>query len=705
MTRAGRLLAGVAVGALALSLGVSPAVAQQGPADPDTGTLAVTGTVLVVPDEPLGSEPDAEHGGGGIWLATAHGPVIPLDERSLAAATDAPIAPGVTMDAVVELPAEAQTAVDHGAVDRAVGGAVDPAAGAAAQDSEAQMLEVAAQAVAEVDGGLIVSDAEVSAPAEASETMAAGSPHQADVVFFAKPGQTGVPSSDEISALMSRVSSYWKTQSNGLVDGIVSGTPRFRSLPSADICNPNAAWEKGAATFGTTLGDYAGEGRTRHLVALVLDPECGAGMGTMGARLNGGVVWANLEDYTPSRGAIVGTQTVAHEFGHNFGLEHANARTCTGSAVDARTASSGSAVAPCTDIEYGDLWNVMGVGIRGYTRTPAALTMSQRDYLGAAPDSAVLTLSPVSGSTHTVTLNALTADAGVRGIRIVPEIGDPFYVEYRNGSGQDAGMPQSSGTSVIVKRLDQQLLATTGVRVVKSLQREYGEGSTVLSRPSSGSFVQVMSARRSIAPHGSTAKVSVLSIDGASAAIRIDFADPFLPANAPTISGTARTGVTLAARVSAWAPQPDSVRVQWLRNGAPISGATATSFRLTSADAGARISVRVTGSRAGATATATSPQTSTVLRTLSTVKPTISGRAKAGAKLRLSRGTWKPSGITFRYQWLRNGKTITGATDTTYRLKSKDRGTRISVRVTGKKSGYATASRVSSSLRISRSTT
>jgi hypothetical protein len=70
--------------------------------------------------------------------------------------------------------------------------------------------------------------------------------------------------------------------------------------------------------------------------------------------------------------------------------------------------------------------------------------------------------------------------------------------------------------------------------------------------------------------------------------------------------------------------------------------------------------------------------------------PTISGRAKVGRWLTATIGVWMP-GTILTQQWLRNGQSISGATGTTYKLKSADRGKRISVRVDATKLGYSPA--------------
>jgi hypothetical protein len=72
----------------------------------------------------------------------------------------------------------------------------------------------------------------------------------------------------------------------------------------------------------------------------------------------------------------------------------------------------------------------------------------------------------------------------------------------------------------------------------------------------------------------------------------------------PRISGTKTVGRTLTAAVTPWLAGSfpttrASMSLQWLRNGVAIPGATATTYRLTSADRGKKISVRATGRRYG----------------------------------------------------------------------------------------------------------
>lgn len=87
-------------------------------------------------------------------------------------------------------------------------------------------------------------------------------------------------------------------------------------------------------------------------------------------------------------------------------------------------------------------------------------------------------------------------------------------------------------------------------------------------------------------------------------------------------------------------------------------------------------------------------------RKLTVIKrPSVSGKARVGTRLRAKVGTWSPKPTSYSYRWLRNGKTITRATSSTYRLAKADRGKRVSVRVTAKRSAHTSKSSTSKPIR------
>jgi hypothetical protein len=90
-------------------------------------------------------------------------------------------------------------------------------------------------------------------------------------------------------------------------------------------------------------------------------------------------------------------------------------------------------------------------------------------------------------------------------------------------------------------------------------------------------------------------------------------AAPAAPTNSavPTITGTPTVGQTLTSANGAWTGSPTFTR-QWLADDVEIAGATNTTLVLGAEQEGAVIKVRVTGTNAGGSASATSAGTSAV---------------------------------------------------------------------------------------------
>jgi hypothetical protein len=91
------------------------------------------------------------------------------------------------------------------------------------------------------------------------------------------------------------------------------------------------------------------------------------------------------------------------------------------------------------------------------------------------------------------------------------------------------------------------------------------------------------------------------------------FAKTNMPVNSvlPAITGTKTVGQTLTCSTGTWTLSP-SYSYQWLRNGARIAGATASTRVLAAGDAGALMSCVVFATKNGVKAAATSAQTTAV---------------------------------------------------------------------------------------------
>lgn len=163
----------------------------------------------------------------------------------------------------------------------------------------------------------------------------------------------------------------------------------------------------------------------------------------------------------------------------------------------------------------------------------------------------------------------------------------------------------------------------------------------------------------------------------------------------PTIAGPAKVGAALTAVSGSWGPRPVTMAYQWYRSGKAIAGATKAKYVPTLTDKGKKLTVKVTGTKAGYTAVAlTSGSTKKVASgTLVAPVPAIRGTAKVGTTLTAVSGSWGPSPVKVTYRWYRSGKAIKKATKPSYTLTKSDKGKKITVKVTGTKAGYTKAVR------------
>lgn len=158
------------------------------------------------------------------------------------------------------------------------------------------------------------------------------------------------------------------------------------------------------------------------------------------------------------------------------------------------------------------------------------------------------------------------------------------------------------------------------------------------------------------------------------------------------VRGTPRVGARVSAVTGDGWDTSARLTYQWKASGRTIPGATSASLVLGPETVGKGLSVSVTASRTHYdSVTVTSPSApATAAGLLTAPTPTISGTAVVGGKLTASRGTWT-SGTAISYRWKADGEPIAGATASTFTIPSSLCGDRITVTVTGRKTGYATA--------------
>ena len=154
----------------------------------------------------------------------------------------------------------------------------------------------------------------------------------------------------------------------------------------------------------------------------------------------------------------------------------------------------------------------------------------------------------------------------------------------------------------------------------------------------------------------------------------------------PVIKGDPMPGGTLRA---SFPPSFGTDTVQWLRDGEPIDAGP--TVPIGEDDIGHQYSVTRSVSFERDQVLRTSQPVTIVPNLVTRLEvPSISGVLRVGERL-----TGKPSGAdgaAHSYQWLRNGKAISGATGASMVLTAKDRGKTLTVRVTASYLGETKAS-------------
>lgn len=203
--------------------------------------------------------------------------------------------------------------------------------------------------------------------------------------------------------------------------------------------------------------------------------------------------------------------------------------------------------------------------------------------------------------------------------------------------------------------------------------------------PSDAAVPVVVSAKTvALAPTASASKVA--SAKKALLTAKVD----------ASVKGSAKVGSRLTATASKVYPTNAKLTYQWYADGKAVKGATSSSLLLSKSVQGKRVTVRVGATRAGYTGAAdTSARSAKVLGALDAVTPKISGSARVGSTLKAHTGSWGPGKVSLTYAWFRDGKQIPGIKGSTYTMGSASKGKKITVKVTGEKSGYGTVTKTS----------
>ncbi len=538
--------------AMPLAAGRARAAAAE-PAAVDSSTVVqLEGDLIVLPDESgvraesarTASETTST-GTDQILLRTLSGAVVELTGDVVDDAIS-----GSTFDGTVSIPADVAERVEETPPDDATNGEPDDVV-----DGDSELGATILEATSDLDASLVVVDAAVTPPRFAR--TATPRAHTLDIAIVTRSSNPTekVMTDAEVTTMVASLNAYWPSQTAKQVSGVTKPGPVQR-ITTANACDAMSAWDTGAERFGTTVNEYLSNNDSHHLL-VIAPPSCGGGtgLGSVGSLASGGVIWVDALD-------TVTTHTIAHEFGHNLGLNHSNALLCEGNVSEGPD---------CFVEEYWDVYDIMGSGLyyvgpngNVSNRQLMALNVTHKSVLDALPpaDLASVTLADGVGySAATVTLQPASASSGVRGIRVTdPGNGQVYFVEYRSGTGIDDGALYESN-----------IFAGLGVGV-RILKLETDGSSTAITRPASSIEERNLffTAGQSFLSNSGKLTISV-SGTGATAAIALSLGTKPV-VSVVRYSGADRYLTGVAISKSSFAPK---VPVVYVANGVAFPDALA----------------------------------------------------------------------------------------------------------------------------------
>ena len=171
---------------------------------------------------------------------------------------------------------------------------------------------------------------------------------------------------------------------------------------------------------------------------------------------------------------------------------------------------------------------------------------------------------------------------------------------------------------------------------------------------------------------------------------------PVAVSKAATASGIATVGETLTGTPAEFTGNPaPSVKNQWQANGADITGATASTYKVTADDLNKTITFVSTATQGATELPSISNEIGPIKAVLKeSKKATVSGTPQVGKMLAGTEAEFNDPTATVTNQWFANGKEIEGQTGTKYTLTTAELGKTITFKSTATR-GEETASSTS----------
>ncbi|MDN4163284.1 nidogen-like domain-containing protein [Nocardioides abyssi] len=267
---------------------------------------------------------------------------------------------------------------------------------------------------------------------------------------------------------------------------------------------------------------------------------------------------------------------------------------------------SGPATVGATLTVNGGVWDhgIAKTGVRWYRG--GALVATGNSYVVAAAD---------AGTTLTARVVArrasYTQEYGTGNIVVFDEVTHDVTATVPGTSGGGGGGGGGGSTALVATadptitgtaKVGQTLKASTGTWNGTDLTYSYAwsRGGTPIAVATGAEYVATAAdADKAITVTVTASKTGLTDGKATSAAVTVAKGDAPTATTAPAVTGDAEPGGTLTVSSGTWSEPGVTFAYQWLVDGTPVSGATGPSYVVRTGDAGKKVSVRVTATKAG----------------------------------------------------------------------------------------------------------